>query len=455
MVPARRKEIHEREDVARTSASSIRGRGRGRIFHSTSTLSARSRGRGIPFAAGNSRITRTGRAPMSQVDQPPPFTMLATLAQAPASPPQQQDETMDDIEDSEAGVDIPMGDYDEDAFSSGNLTGEGYNRLSLHGVKSHQADDYITPNHPFPSTSPPPVDLYDTPSRDEDLFFAIEDELAGGPNDSGIESDAPFTTPPLPSRPSQPPNQSESNSSRSPDLPHHLQSDDFLPGPARIPAVNIPPFSHRVPPLDAYTGSHSKWYVRAVLLLAAFLHTKHHVTFRASNTMLFVLRIIFKSLKLIDPEEDMPVTLNTVLKRFDLQDRFVILPACNLCHQHFPSDTPATFMCPKCDVSLFSTASQNLFQRILGREPAKPPPKRSVPVSPLSEQLKDLMARPGMEQIVEEWRDRPQATDELNCMMDGRVWKTIPGPNGQPFFDRDSLTEDTEIRLGVTFALDW
>lgn len=124
MVPARRKEIHQRDDVARASASSIRGRGRGRTSNSTSTLSARSRGRGIPFAAGNSRIARTGRAPMSQVDHPPPFTMLATLTQAPASPPQQQDETMDDIEDSEVGVDNPMGGCDEDDFGGEHPTGE-------------------------------------------------------------------------------------------------------------------------------------------------------------------------------------------------------------------------------------------------------------------------------------------------------------------------------------------
>lgn len=241
-----------------------------------------------------------------------------------------------------------------------------------------------------------------------------------------LKSDLLFMTPPLPSSPSQPLNQSETNSSRSPDLPHHLQSDNVLPGLAHTPAVNIPPFSHCVPPLDAYTGSHSKWYVRAVLLLAAFLHTKHHVTFCTSSMMLFVLRIILKSLKLMDPENDMPVTLNTFLKRFDLQDQF---------------------MCPKCDVSLFSTASQNLFQSILGREPAKLPPKCSVPVSPLSEQLKDLIAQPGIEQIVEEWQDRLQATEKPNCMMNGCVWKTIPGLNSQPFFfshreHRDSLGND-------------
>ena len=56
---------------------------------------------------------------------------------------------------------------------------------------------------------------------------------------------------------------------------------------------------------------------------------------------------------------------------------------------------------------------------------------------------------------MEEYRDRTTIPEELNCIMDGRVWNSIPGPDGKPFFDKDSLTDPDEIRLGVTFALDW
>jgi hypothetical protein len=78
--------------------------------------------------------------------------------------------------------------------------------------------------------------------------------------------------------------------------------------------LSIPDLPAREPPLVNYAGSHQKWYVHAILLLAACLHTKHHVTFRATNIMLYTIRLIFKSLNLIGPEEDMPVTLNTVIK---------------------------------------------------------------------------------------------------------------------------------------------
>jgi hypothetical protein len=45
----------------------------------------------------------------------------------------------------------------------------------------------------------------------------------------------------------------------------------------------IPSLPARNPALESYAASHGKWYIRATLLLAACLHTKHHVTFRASN----------------------------------------------------------------------------------------------------------------------------------------------------------------------------
>jgi hypothetical protein len=171
--------------------------------------------------------------------------------------------------------------------------------------------------------------------------------------------------------------------------------------------------------------------------------------------MLYTLRLVFKSLNLLDIDDDMPTTLNTVLKRLDLQDRFTILPACPQCHRHFPPKTSTSVICTKCDIPIFSTASHTLFQRLMGREPPVPPPKMSVPVAPLSEQLIEFLARPGMEHIVEGYRQRKTVPEELNSIMDGHVWNEIEGPDGKPFFDKASLTEPDEIRLGVTFAVDW
>ena len=218
--------------------------------------------------------------------------------------------------------------------------------------------------------------------------------------------------------------------------------------------VVFPPLPPRLPAHETYVGSHSKWFVRAVLLLTAFLHAKHHVTFRACAVLLFCLRLIFISLGLIAKDDDMPITLNTVLKRLDLQDRFTILPACSQCHRLFQPIIPGNSRCPVCDIPLFNPPPPAIFQAIRGA--SKPSPKLSIPFSPLSSLLVDFLAQPGIEDAVEQWRtDEPSPPGEYKRVMDGRVWKEIQDHNKAPFFAEDSLTEDGELRIGVNISLDW
>ena len=235
---------------------------------------------------------------------------------------------------------------------------------------------------------PSPFALYDgLDDQDEDLHFLIEqsENRIGSPS-SGSSSFSYSELSSESDNDSSEPGSSDSHEDissekvrqlavASPDLP--MDIDILILGdPLSIPALPV-----REPPLVNYAGSHQKWYVRAMLLLAACLHTKHHVTFRAANIMLYTIRLVFKSLNLIDAEEDMPVTLNTVIKRLDLHDRFSVIPVCPQCHRHFPPTTATTSQCPKCNIPLFSTASHTLFQKLLGREPSIPPPKLAVPRS--------------------------------------------------------------------------
>ena len=79
----------------------------------------------------------------------------------------------------------------------------------------------------------------------------------------------------------------------------------------------------------------------------------------------------------------------------------------------------------------------SLFQRLLGREPP-PPLQMSVPVAPLSQQLSDFLSRPGIERIVEDWRERKVIPGELNCIMDDRVGNEILGRQDR-YSERSSL----------------
>ncbi|KAJ7222107.1 hypothetical protein GGX14DRAFT_532195 [Mycena pura] len=60
-----------------------------------------------------------------------------------------------------------------------------------------------------------------------------------------------------------------------------------------------------------------------------------------------------------------------------------------------------------------------------------------------------------MVSAVESWRTRTRTPvdGELKCMQDGRVWKEIKDTRGDSFFYGASSEE--EIRLGVSFSLDW
>ena len=216
----------------------------------------------------------------------------------------------------------------------------------------------------------------------------------------------------------------------------------------------ISPLSEWPPPFESYTMSHNKWYIHAILLLATYFHTKHHMTFQASNIMLYTLWLIFNSLGLLNPDIDMPTTLITTLKHLNIEDCFTVIVACPKCHWHYAPNTPITMACLNCEVPLFTAPSHTLFQRLLGHEPP-PPLKMSIPVAPLSQQLSNFLACPGIEKIVEDWHERKVIPGELNCIMDGWVWKEILGPDGKPFFDKESLTEPGELCLGVTYTMDW
>ncbi|KAI1781945.1 hypothetical protein LXA43DRAFT_1105051 [Ganoderma leucocontextum] len=98
-------------------------------------------------------------------------------------------------------------------------------------------------------------------------------------------------------------------------------------------AANLPVIPPPLPPAEVYASSHKLWYIRSILLLVVFLHTHHHVTFRACNLTLSTIRSIFVTLKLIEPTDSMPSTLTTTLRRLDLIDHFHILVECSECRR--------------------------------------------------------------------------------------------------------------------------
>jgi hypothetical protein len=199
------------------------------------------------------------------------------------------------------------------------------------------------------------------------------------------------------------------------------------------------------------------------MYLVAFLHTRHRVSFRAAGLALICLGFIFSCLVgNLAAVFSMPRTLKTVFSRFEMNDNFTVHPICFHCHYVFESDIKHDTFCPDCEEEVFGAPNRagddgwvdaeiDMDSATVGVDGWKP--QMVSPIQLLSTGLHEFFKRPGMVSAVESWRTRTPVDGELKCMQDGRVWKEIKDAHGESFFFGPGSEE--EIRLGVSFSLDW
>jgi hypothetical protein len=202
-------------------------------------------------------------------------------------------------------------------------------------------------------------------------------------------------------------------------VPLISDSQDINNQPADIlvPPSDFPIQSSDQSPHDLYLQAHQNWFVRLIFLLIAILHTRHHVTFCACSLLLFTLSLIFHQLSLTSSKTQIPFTLDTVLLKLDLEDRFTIAPACEICQRLFQRHIPSDSQCLDCNTDLFIAPSATLFQRLTGKRPPSPPPKLSVPVRTLSSLLTDALAHGPLEDQVQEWQSHTQSPNQFTGFM--------------------------------------
>lgn len=209
----------------------------------------------------------------------------------------------------------------------------------------------------------------------------------------------------------------------------------------------------------------AKAIIRCFCVLIAFLHTRHHVSFRACALILGAFSLVFAALpgNLLQGQS-IPRTLKTVFNNLGIRDGFSIQVICQFCYRVFPLDNlSGDSQCPDCRKALFRPDNRGYLNRLFycelsedGTDAGETPkgiPYLVAPVQLPSEGLKEFFKCPGMLDAVEEWKTQPDTPGELRSMQDGRVWKTIPDRDGKPFFSKSPTPG--EIRLGVTFSLDW
>ncbi|KAJ7059203.1 hypothetical protein C8F01DRAFT_1370784 [Mycena amicta] len=281
----------------------------------------------------------------------------------------------------------------------------------------------------------------------------------GGPAD-------PRPTQSTPSVESSAPSSSATGSSREDASSNPLPSTPSIP--VQQTAVQIPTQSGatvsrtaQTPSSSEPSGTHAEYpaytepLVQCIIFLVAVLHVRHHLTFRACALILFAFNLIFGLLPIsFLGTEKLPQTLKTVLNRLDLKDNFTQHPICPECYRVYEPTSSET-LCNDCSCEIFRPNTHGVLNRLLGtgdNSSSKRLPVQVAPIQLLSDAVKDLFARPGMEAAVESWRNWPTVEGDLLSMQDGEIWKTIAGPDGQPFF---GPKEEWEIRLGVTLSIDW
>ncbi|TFK52769.1 hypothetical protein OE88DRAFT_1296548 [Heliocybe sulcata] len=231
-------------------------------------------------------------------------------------------------------------------------------------------------------------------------------------------------------------------------------SDEDQMRPETLSSGDIKALTPMRPARDAYMNADQAWFVRAVLLLVIHLQTVHRVTFRACATILFVMRVIFVGLGVLDERSSMPVTFQKVIRDLSLEDRFSVQPACPDCHCLFPTDLPPDAKCPGCHSSLFVQKYSDIFARLSRRRPSRPTPARGVPIAKLSDLLADALQDEEFETFCERWIDHSHEHGKYTNMMDGAVPQSVKDTQGRIFFSRDSCDEESELHVGVTFHAD-
>jgi hypothetical protein len=227
--------------------------------------------------------------------------------------------------------------------------------------------------------------------------------------------------------------------------------------------TNLAPLPLEAPPpmrLDVYKKAHEHWFVRVILLLVGFLHTNHHLSFRACGLLLWSIRTVFILMAVISSDDPMPTTLGTTFTHLGLEDRFTLLVICPNCRSVCGPPLPSPRLedqgrCRGCNTILYAGVLESYYEKdIATRSHFKnaPKPKVVVPSSSISQLLAEFLARPGMEDQIDAWRSLTPKPNTYSGIWDGALWKEIRGADGELFF---GPRDDDELRIAGTCALDW
>ncbi|EPS99806.1 hypothetical protein FOMPIDRAFT_1030690 [Fomitopsis schrenkii] len=195
------------------------------------------------------------------------------------------------------------------------------------------------------------------------------------------------------------------------------------------------------------------WSKFLLYLLVAWLHTACQLAFPACRAVLVVMGQILAAAGIITERHALYISLASVLASLGVEPVFQILPVCPSCLEVYPGNYPRDLPCRRCASPLFSHAQRHDRRQRTASSVVRP--LLQFPMKSIEAQLREILAVPGMEELVEGWRTKSRAPGTYQDNFDGRICRELQGPDGRLFFENPLPTQCNELRIGLTLGVDW
>jgi hypothetical protein len=195
-------------------------------------------------------------------------------------------------------------------------------------------------------------------------------------------------------------------------------------------------------------------YLLVVYATVSWLHLQFYLPRVACNALLAIIACL---LRFLDPHMAVPfVTLISATRSLGVDTHMELLAVCPNCRDVYPSAGSKHMQetCTTCNVQLFQPDLTNR-----GNRRSAKTPKIKYPYLSLSEQLKSLLMVPGVEALLDGWREKHRKPAHYSDIFDGKVCRLdLKAPDGSPFFSNlphQKNGPDGELRIGVNLGVDW
>ncbi|PBK71418.1 hypothetical protein ARMSODRAFT_1017315 [Armillaria solidipes] len=185
----------------------------------------------------------------------------------------------------------------------------------------------------------------------------------------------------------------------------------------------------------------------------SWLHTHFHLPFLACvATLISFMNILTLASFPVDTSEAYR-SLPSITNYLGIELVFQVLLVCPHCMEVYPATLKADQACVCCQSLVFKLTQRRNLRSSAMAEKSKP--LLQFLTKSIEEQLRDMLAVPRMEEVLEGWRGKTQKPGEYIDNFDGAICHELKGTDGHLFFENPLPSANTELWIGLTLGVDW